>query len=177
MYTELPAIPSYSARFLLVAAALLACVRTIKVELLNRQTGVVTIDRVEKNNLEVICATDLEGNQPTVMMLTLQNKVLDAASEFQKVICLFWNPANAPKPEEFKDIRYQNRTVQYTTYSQSGTNKAYNFTVANLLLSDEGSYRCEFTTIAVTVASKAMFYSIRGIIDCFQLIDSLCDDQ
>ena len=173
-YTELQAVPSCSALFLLVAAALLACIRAIKVELLNRQTGVVTIDRVEKNNLEVICVTDLDGEQSNFMMLTLQSKVPGVATEFQKVIRLAWNPANAMTPEEVIYRQYQNRTVQYTTYMQSGTNKAHNFTLGNLLLSDERSYRCEFENNVDSVTSETIFYYIRGIFDSLQLIDSLC---
>ena len=149
-----------------MAAALLAGVRiyAIKVELLNRKTEAVTIDRDEKN-MEVICGIDLEGDQPTFTMLTMQRQVSTTPAIFNNVIRLLWNPPNATTPVEGRDRAYKNRILQYSMDSQNGNYTAYRFTLDGLLFTDEGGYRCEFTAATDTVVSEQMFYYIRGVYD------------
>ena len=144
-------------------AALLPVAISLKAEMVNRLATVI-VDRTE-SNMNVICAGDLQGAEPNFIALTLRKLV--SASISLKVITLLWNPRTVATPREGRDAAYKNRTVQYSTYSQITATKAYTFTLAGLLLSDDGNYRCQLTADTDTVNSEQTSFYIKGIAHMF----------
>ena len=143
----------------------------LKAEMVNRLATVI-VDRAE-SNINVVCAGDLQGTEPGYIALALQKFV--SASITLNVIILFWNPATTSTPLEGRNALYKNRTVQYSTYSQITATKAYTFTLAGLLLSDDGIYRCEFTADTDSEVSEPTSFYIKGIATCspFSFINSV----